>query len=434
LFNFSTLSGYNETIVLHISNFAEARAVLLKTVPPAGSMHNNYKLDRMRQLMESLGNPQNELKIIHVAGTSGKTSTCYYIAATLQAAGQKVGLTISPHVDEVNERIQINLVPLAEKEFCQELEEFLNLVQKTKLELTYFELLVAFAFWEFKKQAVDYAAVEVGLGGLFDGTNVITSPKKVCVITDIGFDHTDILGNTLSAIATQKAGIIGKHNPVFTYIQELEVRQVIEATCEDKAADLHSLTMPALDDLPTTLPLFQRRNWYLAEQVSRFVLDRDHLSQPNKETWLRAADTHIPARMEITQSAGKTIVIDAAHNTQKMQTLVTSLKDRFPGQTMAVLLALVRGSGDEQAAGGDHKPTLQNIDREDVVTCSWDGTEISRKFEFHVILRAFRHHRLHISERVGIEEIHRIRKYLLVGACQFIQDQCYPFAPLNTLC
>jgi len=334
----------------HITNFAEARTVLLESVPAAGSQPINYKLDRMRQLMAALGNPQNELKIIHVAGTSGKTSTCYYIAACLQAAGQKVGLTISPHVDEVNERVQINLVPLAEKTFCSQLEAFLKLVSKTKLQPTYFELLVAFAFYVFKQQRVDYAVVEVGLGGLFDGTNIIDDPGKVCVITDIGFDHTDILGNTLAAIATQKAGIIGPHNPVFSYLQEAEVRQVIEDTCQAKDADLHSLTMPALDDLPMSLPLFQRRNWYLAEQVSRFVLTRDQITLPPQAEWLAAADTLVPARMEINQLANKTLIIDAAHNSQKMQTLVTSLKDRFPGQAMAVLIALVDGKSLDTAS------------------------------------------------------------------------------------
>src|SRR5690606_38872097 len=118
----------------------------------------------------------------------------------LAAAGQKVGMTVSPHVYEVNERVQINTKPLAETQFCRELSRFLNIIQSSGVRPTYFELLVAFAYWEFAEQGVDYAVIEVGLGGLLDGTNVVARDDKVCIITDIGFDHTSVLGKTLSAI------------------------------------------------------------------------------------------------------------------------------------------------------------------------------------------------------------------------------------------
>src|SRR5665213_2882839 len=126
--------------------FAEANKILSGFIPTEDT--GVYNTDRIKMFMDYLGNPQDKLRVIHVAGTSGKTSTSYYAAALLQAAGKKVGLTVSPHVDEVNERVQINLVPLAEDIFCHELSEFLNIVESSHIAPSYFELLVAFAFWE----------------------------------------------------------------------------------------------------------------------------------------------------------------------------------------------------------------------------------------------------------------------------------------------
>ena len=159
-----------------------------------------YTLDVMKALMEHLGNPQNQLRVLHVAGTSGKTSTAYYCAALLKEAGKKVGLSVSPHVDTVNERLQINGQPMPEAEFCKVLSEFLDVVAESGIKPSYFELLVAMTYWEFARQKVDYAVIEVGLGGLRDGTNVIERADKVCLITDIGLDHTEILGHTLTKI------------------------------------------------------------------------------------------------------------------------------------------------------------------------------------------------------------------------------------------
>lgn len=146
-----------------IENFAEARKVLSAFVPTGKPAP--YTLNRMFRLMKLLGDPQENYHVIHVAGTSGKTSTSYYLAALLAKSDKKVGLTVSPHVDEVNERLQINLKPLSEKDYTKALSEFLEIIHKARINPTYFELLIAFAFWEFARQKVDYAVVEVGLGG-----------------------------------------------------------------------------------------------------------------------------------------------------------------------------------------------------------------------------------------------------------------------------
>lgn len=326
---------------MSIRSFAQARKVLAKYAPV--NVEASYTLDRMRELMDFLGNPQDKLKVVHIAGTSGKTSTSYYMTAFLQAAEQKVGLTVSPHIDEINERVQINLVPLNEAKFCSELEAFLKLIEPDKRGVTYFEIFVAFAYWEFVRQKVDYAVVEVGLGGLLDGTNVISSKNKVCVITDIGLDHINVLGDTLTKIAGQKAGIIQPHNHVFSFRQNDEVMDVIQGVVEEKQAHLHVVpSLPLESAEPVAdLPMFQRHNWELARAVYDYLVERDQLPKLDEAELANTTQTYIPARMEIIQYKDKTIVLDGAHNAQKMRALATSLHARFPGTTVATLLAMV---------------------------------------------------------------------------------------------
>ncbi len=320
-----------------IHNIDEANAALAAFTPKDGAKIA-YTLERMRSLMTYLGNPQNKLKIIHVAGTSGKTSTCYYVAALLKSAGQKVGLTVSPHVDKVNERIQINLAPLKEQEFCSELTDFLELIDASRITPTYFELLVAMAYWQFAKQQVDYAVIEVGLGGLLDGTNVISRTDKVCVITDIALDHISVLGNTLPEIAAQKAGIISKENAVFTYVQAPEISDTIKRQCEEQLASLKLLNPDDINQSFEFLPLFQQRNFGLAKKAVDYVLDRESLAELNDSDLLEAARIRIPARMEILNYKGKTIILDGAHNAQKIQALASSVRAQFKDSPIAALI------------------------------------------------------------------------------------------------
>jgi len=318
-----------------ITNFDEAHDALRRFY----RKDTTYTLDRMQQLMDFLGNPQDTLKVVHVAGTSGKTSTAYYAAALLKAAGFTVGLTVSPHVDEVNERVQIDLTPLPEKEFCQALSEFIGKVDASGILPSYFELMVAFAYWYFAREKVDYAVIEVGLGGLLDGTNVVVREDKVCIITDIGLDHTEVLGDTLGKIAAQKAGIVQPRNDVFMYRQDGEVMKVVEKTCKKQTATLHIVAQASHSTI-TTLPLFQQRNFHLAEQAADFTLQRDErtLTAGQRE---QARAIYIPARMEIVERGGKVIIIDGAHNAQKMHTLFESVSAKYPGQKIAALAGFV---------------------------------------------------------------------------------------------
>jgi dihydrofolate synthase/folylpolyglutamate synthase len=320
-----------------IENFKQAQQALNQFIPPQPGARR-YSLDCITKLMDYLDNPQNKLKIVHVAGTSGKTSTSYYVASLLHKSGYKVGLTVSPHVDEVNERAQIDLKTLPEKKYCEELSQFLDIVDKSGLVPSYFEVLIAFAYWLFHKYQVDYAVVEVGLGGLLDCTNVVNRTDKVCIITDIGQDHTEVLGSVLDEITVQKAGIIQQNNIVFSYRQSEVITRVVIGKCREKSADLHIIETDYLDDVNlTTLPLFQRRNFNLALQTVDYIKSRDNVGALTIKEIQEASKIYIPARMEIISYHGKTLILDGSHNEQKIGALVTALHQQFPDTLMTIL-------------------------------------------------------------------------------------------------
>jgi dihydrofolate synthase/folylpolyglutamate synthase len=315
---------------------------VLRQYWPAVLTRMPYTLDYITKLMEYLGNPQEKLKVIHVAGTSGKTSTAYYSAALLQVAGKKVGLAVSPHTYCINERVQIDMVPLPESLFCRELTEFIALVERSGIPITYFELLVAFAFWEFVRRGMEYAVIEVGMGGLLDGTNIVKSADKTCIITDIGLDHMTTLGNTLGEIAYQKAGIIQLRNSVVCYRQSDEIMQQIEDRSRQKQAELHILG-PKNEQIELDLPSFQQRNMGLAFAAVNDALKRHSGESIGRAELAAAAKTYIPARMEQVVYKGKTVILDGAHNAQKLRALAVHMQRRYAGQSIAAVVSLAGG-------------------------------------------------------------------------------------------
>lgn len=322
-----------------LQSFADIEAALAKLTPVA-LVRELCSPEHMAELMERLGDPQETYKVIHIAGTSGKTSTAYYAAAQLQAAGKRVGLNISPHAEVINERVQINLTPLPEHEFCAEFGRFLDIVEPFNMPLNYFQVMTAFAFWEFARQKVEYAVMEVGIGGLADSTNIVRRADKVCVIADIGMGHMDTLGKTQPEIAEHKAGIIQAHNAVFCRNQGSEIMEKVRERARAMQADLR-----VVDDIAQYpfLPPFQRRNFAMATHAAQYALERDGYGRLTAEQLAAAAHTVIPARLEIREVRGRTVVLDAAHNPQKMRALCESLRAGFPGKTFAVLFAPTKG-------------------------------------------------------------------------------------------
>ncbi len=195
--------------------------------------YHEVKLRRMRHLLELLGDPHTQLRSVLIAGTKGKGSTAVMVAEVLQAAGLRVGLTVKPHLVDYRERIQVDGHPISPSDLASLVERVRPAVEANRSlpwgPPTYVETTVAMAFLHFVRASVDVAVVEVGIGGRLDATNVLT--PLVSVITPISFDHTDLLGDTLDAIAREKAGIIRPGGRVACAPQPPEARAVIAATC-----------------------------------------------------------------------------------------------------------------------------------------------------------------------------------------------------------
>ncbi|HIA19241.1 MAG TPA: bifunctional folylpolyglutamate synthase/dihydrofolate synthase, partial [Planctomycetaceae bacterium] len=208
-----------------------------------------FKLDRMRELLRRLGNPQDSLPIIHIAGTKGKGSTAHMIVAVLSAAGLRCGLYTSPHLETLEERFVINdtictpaeLIKLVDlvSPAVSDLDKLSETDKQSVGQPTFFEITTAMALLYFQRQNVDLAVLEVGLGGRLDSTNVCQ--PCVSVITSISFDHVDILGNTLRMIATEKAGIIKTGVPVICGVDQTEPKETIQRIAADLDAPLWNI-------------------------------------------------------------------------------------------------------------------------------------------------------------------------------------------------
>lgn len=378
----------------HISSLEQANRLLSAYVPQVAALTGeDSTLERNRPLMEALGNPEKKLRVVHIAGTSGKTSTAYYMAALLRATEKKIGLTVSPHLDSVTERIQIDGLPISDAQFCDYLGEFLDIVEAGNFTPSYFELLTAFAFWVFARESVDYAVIETGMGGRYDTTNVAARTDKLCIITDIGFDHMHILGTTLPEIANQKAGIMHAGNDVVLYEQSDEVNEVMRHQAEVVAAKLHFMTdakeaAAFTDVLAEDLPEFQKRNWLLAYAAYRFLQGRDALPFLNDSILRTTQAIHVPGRMDIRQIGNKTIVMDGAHNGQKVQKFVESFAVAYPGVKPAVLVALKKGKEPTDVAPvlspfADHIIVTEFSTSQDLPAVSIPAAELAGVFEHY---------------------------------------------------
>lgn len=304
-------------IVKNMNDVDLALARFIRVVPKLP-----YRLDEIKALLTYLDNPQDKIRVIHVAGTSGKTSTAYYGAVLLRGAGKTVGLSVSPHIYDVRERTQVNGQLLDEQEYCELLGRFLVMVQDSGIDVTYFELLVAFSFWVWVQKGIEWAVVEVGLGGLLDGTNVVTRADKISVITDIGYDHQEVLGDTLAEIAAQKAGIILPTSYVFVHEQPEEVMSVFRNVAHTQGAILNVVEETTVEN-GERLPLFQQRNLSLAFAAVTYGLGME----PPLE---QALEFRVPGRMEELLYNGKRVFLDGSHNAQKIGALVEAFRQQYP--------------------------------------------------------------------------------------------------------
>ena len=272
-------------------------------------------LERIKELAAALGEPQNFYKTIHVTGTNGKGSACAMLAEMLKAHGLRVGMFTSPHLESYCERIKINGENIPEADFA----EMIFRVKDCNVVATHFEVLTAAAFLYFKERAVDIAVIEVGLGGLFDSTNVIT--PEISVITNVALDHENILGD-LENIARNKAGIIKENIPVVTGATGKPLEIIREVAAEKNSA-LYEVTEP-IDVEINLRGDYQRMNAAIAIKAAQVLgLDDDKIySALSRVEWA--------GRFEIVKNSAGVFVIDGAHNPHGAKALRDSLDKTFP--------------------------------------------------------------------------------------------------------
>ena len=301
-----------------------------------------YKKDLTNTLLlaEYLGNPERKIKTIHVAGTNGKGSTSHLLAAVLQEAGYKVGLYTSPHLKDFRERIKINGKDISEEYVCQFMNVHRNFFETQQL--SFFEMTVGLAFDYFSNQNVDIAIIEVGMGGRLDSTNIIT--PLVSVITNIGLDHTQFLGDTLSLIAAEKAGIIKPNVPVVIGEYTPETKNVFLAKAEQEHAAIYFASDLVQENYPSPLmgdyQVFNKKTVLqtikVLTEVSNFKITTENCKK-GFENVLNL--THLKGRWQILHEQPK-VICDTAHNKDGLNIVLKQLS-RESFATLHIVLGVV---------------------------------------------------------------------------------------------
>ena len=277
-------------------------------------------------LMNYLHHPEKDIKTIHVAGTNGKGSTSHLLAAVLQEAGYKVGLYTSPHLKDFRERIKINGKDISENFVCNFINSHRSFFEENQL--SFFEMTVGLAFDYFKNQEVDIAIIEVGMGGRLDSTNIIN--PLVSVITNIGFDHTQFLGNTLELIAAEKAGIIKAKTPVVTGEYTAETKDVFITKANQQKAPIYFASDLISENYPSALigdyQIHNKKTVLqtikILQEVSDFIITDENC----KNGFLNVIErTNLQGRWQILQERPK-VICDTAHNKDGLKIVLNQLQ------------------------------------------------------------------------------------------------------------
>ena len=324
-------------------------------------------VERAGKLLELLGNPDKNLKIIHIAGTNGKGSVCSYIDDILKKSGYKTGLFTSPHLVTIRERIQVDGELISREDFTQYFNKVYETARANNLKLAYFDFFFGAAMLYFDKCKVDYVVLETGLGGSLDATNAVHNPL-CCVITTISLEHTAILGDTIKKIAEQKAGIIKQGVPV-VYADDNEASGVIEDIAHSKNSYCYGVSPQQYQIIKNfngcidfslhneyyinnclrlaTPAIYQVENVSIAITVCRLLKHLYHIDIKDSAI-VDSAGSHIwQGRME---KLTDNIYVDGAHNPQGIQSFVNSVNGMYADSTdkAALLFSVVSDKNFEQ--------------------------------------------------------------------------------------
>ncbi len=314
-----------------------------------------FGIDRMRILSDLLGHPERAVPCIHVAGTNGKGSVSAMLESVLRAAGQRTGLYTSPHLVRLGERVQVDRSILSEGEITAYVRELQPLADRIASEgglddrPSFFEFMTAMAFLQFARKRCGCSVIEVGLGGRLDATNIVE--PEVCVVTSIGLDHCDMLGNSLEAIASEKAGIIKPGRPVVIGRMPREAEAAVRSVAASKGARVVSVREEFGEDIArypdTNLEGdYQRWNAATATLAAGLLSPGFGISRLSVESGLRAVDW--PGRWQRIDLGGRLAILDASHNPEGAGVLDTNLA-RLHSETGRSPVAIVGALGSMRA-------------------------------------------------------------------------------------
>ena len=356
-----------------IHTFTDAQDFLFTRLQDTPKMlfRRGEGIERTKMWLETLGNPQEKFPAIHLAGTSGKGSTSYMISSLLVAAGRQVGTHVSPHVYDIRERLMINLDYVDEQEFTDSVRDMVPKIAAMESapcgRPSYFEVTNALAMQAFRDHQVDYGVIETGLGGRFDSTNTIQRSDKLAVITRLGLDHTEILGDTIEQIAWQKGGIIPRGGTAIALKpHEGSAEAILKGIAQERETELIivdpsqyvSHVTPTLRGLEftysspsfhaenlslATLGEYQLENAAVAIEAAAFAARRDGWELT--EEAVRHAFEHIviPGRAEVREYQGHPVIFDSAHNPQKLQAFFDLVEDLGLHEKPQIIFAAKKG-------------------------------------------------------------------------------------------
>lgn len=326
-------------------------------------------LERIRRLLGRLGDPQNELKFVHIAGSNGKGSTAAMLSSVLTAAGLKTGLYTSPHLWRFHERFQVDGLPIPGEELADIAAQVLEAAEDE----TEFELMTAIGMVWFFRAGCDIVVLETGLGGRLDSTNIIPAPEAA-VITHIGLEHTELLGDTLDKIAAEKAGIIKAGCDAVLYGQDQGIQSVVRDVCRRLgvpltvtapprvlSANLEGQTFTYRDKGPYHIPLLGEYQIHNAAVVLETVnvLRRRGWNIPEKAVIRGLSQAKWPGRLELARRAPD-VILDGGHNPQCMEALGKALRELYPNRKL-IFLTGVLADKDYPAMMGELLPLVKEF-------------------------------------------------------------------------
>ena len=315
-------------------------------------------LDRIEYILNKIDNPQNNYKIIHIGGSNGKGSICHYISSILKESDVIVGTYTSPHLHDIKERILVNKKKISNSDFVRITDKIRHIVEKMGNYPTYFEIITAISFEYFHQKNVEYAIIEVGLGGKYDATNIVK--PQITIITNISLEHQNILGDEIAEIAYQKAGIIKEYVPIFTAAKD-EGLEIIKKIANDKKSPIFTIknnnwvrSKKSLEFQEFKIKGISKEyivktkllGSYQGENIAISINAIEYL----QNNGLRINDENIktginksinPGRMEIINKE-PIILLDGAHNSKGFKLLFESLKNDFEYNKLFFILGILK--------------------------------------------------------------------------------------------